>query len=967
MSGYLIETGKSPEDTKGNQYRVVFGQGDTPELWECLGFLPLAVNVTSSNGRGLSLPHSLIHLREGVTALIQPTEDALRIVAIPVEARGSDGSSLTSLLHEVGSSRFILPPSPSVNVDRFDKQLRRRVEEDWEYRLLALTKGEVGQMSLLIAGKLALLNAEEPESHQERFENAFAKALLGFQIQYLGGRFSEERRDLKREFQLRWKGVDVDGDPAKLPGWVKVAGAVGVGVGGVVGANILSLDKPSAHTQTVEVQDDIASRDSFLQRGTLGATVFEGELGDGEYTQTSSIQRGVTIRATIEKSPAGLLGSEEERNYWNKELKVLPGGIEAAHLVEKTIDKLKHVLAKDLAFTSLTDFPELEVILTEFRESVSENPQLALQSVSLFFTQIGTIAPSLDRNRRLQVTSAVLLALAAGGILSACGANYSPSNPDTSDTQPKMTEVVQDSGSQGDSETGGEEVQRTNILTFEEAFEALAPWEDVSFWISTSEKRVVDTSIVPAVFFLDPGTQELINFNPLVDGTPDRNIEWTLGIAPLATEDGQVTDKIGFAVKEDAERGEIKAFGTDPVEAKKKAAGSYIELSLLIVDEDGSTKPSDLVLVIDRNNNTISIKDLDSGKVFPLAQTAGVEGSTPPTEVPQDILEQFIGFITGAGEAEAAGLTEPPPTEVLEPTDVQPTPDEIKPPEITIRETYHFQPGDTIQEVADKYGISVRELLLANDSIKWEDKGLTGFELAIPNDLSDQELTLFYEADYLLAPELSGYTKIKDDEQKFVFYKNNETGETDRVWDLQTSPINGEFMGYAKSRDNNTVLLTGGRLLQERGLLYPAYYDHVGTIDKAVDVWKNLHLNSENPLGLSVDTPIEIEVRFSDPNLAWGQQKITKYPGGSYYGIWYSWTEYGSFRLITYVSPGSEEFRDFIFKTLMYTLPDTIALEKKWLKDFIYEPGYPEEEIRQALLPPGKTVTIDTYPIGIRK
>lgn len=283
-------------------------------------------------------------------------------------------------------------------------------------------------------------------------------------------------------------------------------------------------------------------------------------------------------------------------------------------------------------------------------------------------------------------------------------------------------------------------------------------------------------------------------------------------------------------------------------------------------------------------------------------------------------------------------------------------------PEMKIRETYVFKIGDTLESIASNFGITTRELLLVNNNIRWEHDGLDGFELKIPEKLSDQNLNMFYEIDFKLAPDLQGYSKNRDNEHRFVFYINKETGKTDRVMDLQTSKI----YGYAKAKDN-TVLLTDEVLLQEKGLLYPGYYDHGGTLDKAVETWKDQQIKSRNPYGLSKDTSIEIEVRFSDPDTPWGQQKITNYSDGTFFGIWYAWTKNGSFRLITYVSSNNEAFVGFIFRTLQYTTPNRITLADKWLAKLNINPGYPEYDIEIGYRPPGKIITEETYPIGIKK
>ena len=294
--------------------------------------------------------------------------------------------------------------------------------------------------------------------------------------------------------------------------------------------------------------------------------------------------------------------------------------------------------------------------------------------------------------------------------------------------------------------------------------------------------------------------------------------------------------------------------------------------------------------------------------------------------------------------------------------------EEIVLPEIVIRETYQFQSRDTIEKITEKFNITRKELFLANSS-RWFRRqamyGLEGDVFEIPELLSSEKLRLFYQKDFQSAPELPGYTKERDSEERFVFYENSETRIIDRVLDVETN----EVFGYARARDG-TVILTQMDVMEDYGLHYPAYFDdHDGTLDIGVEAWKKTHLGGGNPWGFDEDMNLEFELRYSNSKRDWGSENVINYPGaGIFYGLWGAYTKSGAFRLIVYVAPGSHDVRYFIPNTLFYTTPNRVPLEEKWLNIPVFEQGYPEYEILKVYyLPPGVGVTLENDPIQVIK
>jgi len=149
-----------------DQYLIVNGDQDTPQLWQSMNMLPLGAEVLAVDTRKLALPRSLPHLREGITVFYQGTTNGLRIAATPGKITGSDGDSLTEVFGNASCLQLQVPPLPRVNVSRYDKRLIERVGGDWSKQYEDLTKGKTAQKNGdIILGKL---NTALPRSLSSR-------------------------------------------------------------------------------------------------------------------------------------------------------------------------------------------------------------------------------------------------------------------------------------------------------------------------------------------------------------------------------------------------------------------------------------------------------------------------------------------------------------------------------------------------------------------------------------------------------------------------------------------------------------------------------------------------------------------------------------------------------------------------------------------------------------------------------
>lgn len=252
-------------------------------------------------------------------------------------------------------------------------------------------------------------------------------------------------------------------------------------------------------------------------------------------------------------------------------------------------------------------------------------------------------------------------------------------------------------------------------------------------------------------------------------------------------------------------------------------------------------------------------------------------------------VQAYSSFWSAPGIVEAAPLPTNIPTAEVTPTEAS-TPTTEAP--ITF-EKYTFQEGDTMEAIAEKYNIEVSDILNYDNDKNLRFPGYIGAELSIPSR-SVSEAEKKEQSDVYLqeAPELENYTKTEAS-NGFVFYKNNETNEIDRVWDTESN----EILGYSVSNSGN-ILLTGNSILTNEGMVYVKDDEY---LDESIEFWKSEFIRQGNPYGIREDTPIQIEYRESNIANPWGTERVyAKYPNNKSNGVGLVWTKSGSLRLIVY-------------------------------------------------------------------
>ncbi len=288
----------------------------------------------------------------------------------------------------------------------------------------------------------------------------------------------------------------------------------------------------------------------------------------------------------------------------------------------------------------------------------------------------------------------------------------------------------------------------------------------------------------------------------------------------------------------------------------------------------------------------------------------------------------------------------PAPTDTPLPSET-PTPEPTATPESISTTSYKIEEGDTFESIANNNKITMESLMLVNplsERIKWyapiTGNPLVGFQINIPLQNSETILNVDYQELFDRSLQLENYIKITDPERRFVFYKNNETGQVDRVYDREV----GEIMGYSVSKDG-IVLLTSPGILENRSLLVATYQG--GNIDNAINAWKKHHINHGNPLLLTENTKIELEFRASEPEIENDplQRPRDWLRAGD---VWLMWTSTGALRIVMFndlMAKSKSEigvYADYaagsmLSQALRFTIPEKLGSNR---------PGIPNEWIR---------------------